>query len=159
LYEMLTGTRAFDGDDVSDTLASVLKGQPDWTALPAETPTAIRRLLRRALEKDSKRRLSDMADARLEIDEAQALAGTDAAPETRADVTTRAQTALPWAIAAALAVTLITTVLVWRPWRAEPAPVSHTLTVDLGADASLSGSVEGARQLAISPDGSMLAFV
>src|SRR5258706_2907904 len=60
LYEMLTGTRAFDGEDVSDTLASVLRGQLDWTALPSETPTAIRRLLRRTLEKDSGRRLSAM---------------------------------------------------------------------------------------------------
>ena len=100
-----------------------------------------------------------MADARLEIDEAQALAETDAASETPPGVTTRVQMALPWAIAAALVVTLITTNLVWKPWRAAPAPVSQYLNVDLGADAFLSGSVEGARQLAISPDGSMLAFV
>src|SRR3989442_8368858 len=77
LYEMLTGRRAFDGEDVSDTFASVLKGQPDWTALPAETPAVIRRLLRRALEKDPRAALSDVADARLEIDEAQELAGAD----------------------------------------------------------------------------------
>src|SRR5437773_5250212 len=81
LYEMITGKRAFDGEDVSDTFASVLKGQPAWTALPAGTPTAIRRLLRRALEKDSRRRLSDMADARLEIEEAQELAGADGSRE------------------------------------------------------------------------------
>ena len=70
LYEMLTGKRPFDGDDVSDTLAAVLRGEPDWQALPAETPTAIRRLLRRCLEKDRKRRLADAADARLETDDA-----------------------------------------------------------------------------------------
>ena len=70
LYEMLTGTRAFAGDDVSDTLAAVLRAEPEWSALPAETPDAVRRLLRRSLEKDRRRRLSDMADARLEIDEA-----------------------------------------------------------------------------------------
>jgi serine/threonine protein kinase len=70
LYEMLTGTRAFAGDDVTDTLASVLKTEPDWTALPASTPTPIARLLRRSLEKDRKRRLDSAADARLEIDEA-----------------------------------------------------------------------------------------
>jgi hypothetical protein len=70
LYEMLTGTRAFNGEDISDTLATVLEGQPDWAALPDSTPGAIRRLLRRSLEKDHRRRLADMADARLEIEEA-----------------------------------------------------------------------------------------
>src|SRR5262245_49229695 len=70
LYEVLVGSRAFEGEDVSDTLANVLKAQPDWSALPATVPSSIRRLLRRSLEKDRKRRLSDMGDARLEIDEA-----------------------------------------------------------------------------------------
>jgi serine/threonine-protein kinase len=160
LYEMLTGKRAFDGEDLSETLASVLRGQPDWTALPDETPTAIRRLLRRVLERDSRRRLSDMADARLEVDEAQELAGEDG---VRASIqrggTTWLQRALPWAIAAALAVALTTTIAVWRPWRAVPPAASQHLSIDLGADAFLGGSVEGMRPLAISPDGSMLAFV
>jgi eukaryotic-like serine/threonine-protein kinase len=159
LYEMLTGKRAFDGDDVSDTLASVLKGQPDWTALPNDTPAAIRRLLRRSLEKDPRRRLSAIADARLEIDEAQALAGADASAETRPGVTTRVQRALPWTIAATLAAALITTILVGKPWRAAPPALSQYLSVDLGADASLSRPISGTRPLAISPDGSMLAFV
>ncbi|HEV8317096.1 MAG TPA: serine/threonine-protein kinase [Vicinamibacterales bacterium] len=52
LYEMLTGARAFPGDNVSDTLAAVLRGEPTWDALPANTPSPIRRLLRRCLEKD-----------------------------------------------------------------------------------------------------------
>src|SRR5204862_6316028 len=100
LYELLPGKRAFDGDGVSDTFASVLKGQPDWTALPAGTPPAIRRLLRRSLEKDPKRRLSDMADARLEIEEAQELAGADGSRDMiQPGGTTRLQRALPWAIA------------------------------------------------------------
>ena len=70
LLEMLTGRLAFKGDDVSDTIAFVLTREPDWTALPAETPPVIRRLLRRCLEKDRKRRLDSAADARLEIEEA-----------------------------------------------------------------------------------------
>src|SRR5262247_2165833 len=72
LYEMLAGRRAFEGDDVADTLANVLKTQPDWTALPATTPPAIRRLLRRCLQKDAKGRLQDIGDARIEIKDAQA---------------------------------------------------------------------------------------
>ena len=70
LFEMLSGRRVFDGDDVTDTLASVVKTEPAWSALPATTPPAIRRLLERCLRKDPARRLRDIADARLDIDEA-----------------------------------------------------------------------------------------
>lgn len=70
LYEMLTGRRLFTGETVSDTLASVLKTDPDWGNLPAETPPTIRRLLARCLERNPKERLNDAGDARLEIDEA-----------------------------------------------------------------------------------------
>jgi serine/threonine protein kinase len=67
-YEILTGRRAFPGDDVSDILASVLKLDPDWKALPADTPAHIQRLIRRCLEKDRKHRLRDIGDARLDLD-------------------------------------------------------------------------------------------
>ncbi|HVE66738.1 MAG TPA: serine/threonine-protein kinase, partial [Thermoanaerobaculia bacterium] len=70
LYEMLTGRRLFAGETVSDTLASVLKTDPDWSLLPAETPAIVRRLLARCLERDPKQRLHDAGDARLEIEEA-----------------------------------------------------------------------------------------
>jgi eukaryotic-like serine/threonine-protein kinase len=160
VYEMLTGKRAFNGDELSETLASVLKNQPDWTALPAETPPAIRRLLRRALEKDPKRRLSDLADARLEIDEAsessEASASSSAAPPGRA---TGPGATVPWTLAIAMAVALAGTIIVWRPWRDAPARPPQQLTVDLGAGAFLVGSVDGTPSMAISPDGTMLAFV
>jgi hypothetical protein len=68
LYECLTGSRAFHGDTVSDTLAHILKGEPDWIRLPPETPPRIKVLLHRCLEKDPRKRLHDIADARLEID-------------------------------------------------------------------------------------------
>jgi eukaryotic-like serine/threonine-protein kinase len=69
LYEMLTGKRAFEGDEVSDTLAAVLRSEPDWNGLPRETPAPIRVLLRRCLEKDPRRRLPDIGVARLELGE------------------------------------------------------------------------------------------
>jgi tRNA A-37 threonylcarbamoyl transferase component Bud32 len=69
LYEMLTARRAFPGVAVADTLGAVMRGEPDWTALPAETPPHVRTLLRRCLEKDRARRLADIGDARLEIDD------------------------------------------------------------------------------------------
>ncbi len=70
LYEMLTGRPAFGGGAVTEVLARVLERDPDWSALPHGLPPGIRRLLRRGLEKERRRRLSDIADARLEIDEA-----------------------------------------------------------------------------------------
>ena len=70
LYEMLSGRRAFEGEDISITLAGVLKEDVKWDALPADLPAPIRRLLRRCLEKDPKRRLGAISDARLELDEA-----------------------------------------------------------------------------------------
>jgi len=70
LYEMLTGRQAFRGETISDTLAAVLRGDPDWGILPTQTPASVRRLLRRCLEKDARKRLRDASDARIELEEA-----------------------------------------------------------------------------------------
>jgi serine/threonine protein kinase/Tol biopolymer transport system component len=69
LYECLTGKRAFEGETVTEMLASILKGEPDWQGLPEATPSGIQALLRRCLQKDLLRRLHDAADARIEIEE------------------------------------------------------------------------------------------
>ena len=69
LFEMLTRTRAFDGEEITDVMMAVMRDEPNWSLLPVNTPAAIRRLLRRSLAKDRKRRLSDMTDVRLELDE------------------------------------------------------------------------------------------
>jgi Tol biopolymer transport system component len=69
LYEMLTGVRAFIGDTISDTIVRVLSVEPDWKRLPFETPPAVRRLLQRCLQKDVNRRLRDIGDARLDLEE------------------------------------------------------------------------------------------
>ena len=63
LYEMLTGRRAFEGDDVSDTLAAVLRSEPDWQALPSDLPSAVRLLIERSLVKDRRRRMGDISTA------------------------------------------------------------------------------------------------
>jgi len=70
LFEMLTGTRLFEGETTSDVLAAVLRAEPDWSKLPTRTPSPIGRLLRRCLIRDPRKRLHDIADARIEIDEA-----------------------------------------------------------------------------------------
>ena len=68
LYEMLTGSRAFAGEDVSDTLAAVLRAEPDWTALPGETPSHVRQVLQLCLTKGAKGRARDIGDPRLAIE-------------------------------------------------------------------------------------------
>ena len=68
LYEMLTGRVAFPGETVTDTLAAVLEREPSWSDLPPDTPPAVRRLLQRCLEKEPRRRLRDIGDARAELD-------------------------------------------------------------------------------------------
>jgi hypothetical protein len=79
LFEMLTGTRLFQGETISDTLAAVLRQDLPWTSLPAGTPAELRRLLRRLLERDRKNRLHDIADARLVLEEV-ARGGGDETP-------------------------------------------------------------------------------
>ena len=95
LYEMLTGKMAFRGETVTDTLAAVIRAEPDWSQLPAATPIRIRLLLRRCLQKDPKQRLQAAGDARIAIDEA--LSGT---PDPDAAATQMSvplwHRALPW---------------------------------------------------------------
>jgi serine/threonine-protein kinase len=121
LYEMLTGKRMFTGDSVSDVVAAVLRAQPDWNALPTDTPPSARRLLHRCLCKDRKKRLRDIGDALLELDEAPEAPA--AQPERRSPIF--------WAVAGALALALI--VGAWfrlRHSSAElPRPVSRWTTI------------------------------
>ena len=70
LFECLTGKKLFQGEDVTETLASIIKGEPEWTSLPSDTPAAIRILLRKCLAKDRKRRLPDIAAASIDLAEA-----------------------------------------------------------------------------------------
>jgi serine/threonine protein kinase/Tol biopolymer transport system component len=79
LYEMLTGRRAFGGDDVADTLARILMKEPDWTALPATVPPTVERVVRRCLQKDRKQRLRDIGDASMALDDARDAAAPQSA--------------------------------------------------------------------------------
>jgi Tol biopolymer transport system component len=104
LYEMLTGKQLFAGDSVAETLAGVLKSEIDWTALPADTPPAIRRLLRRCLERQPRNRLHDIADARIVLDEvasgtADEAAAATVAPAPASPLWRRPLRPLPWLVA------------------------------------------------------------
>jgi serine/threonine-protein kinase len=157
LFETLTGTRTFRGDNVTDTIAAVIAKEPAWTELPPDTPSPIRRLLRRCLEKDRNRRLSDAAVARLEIDDALAPPTGTGNLET---VPRRAHyRGWSWAVAGGLGLALgvATVFLVWAPSRRVPPPASLRLTADLGADVSLTAGFADIASL--SPDGIVVAFV
>ena len=97
LFEMLTGTRLFAGETVSDTLAAVLKSDPDWTLLPKGTPPALERLLRRCLERDARARLRDIGEARVALERPMADPAPAAAVTPRRAPIARA---LPWLLSA-----------------------------------------------------------
>ena len=86
LFEMLSGTRPFDGDELSSVIASVLRDDPKWPALPNDLPAPLMRLLKRCLEKDPRRRLSSIADARLDLDDAARNGSAEVVPAPRHDV-------------------------------------------------------------------------
>ena len=156
LYEMLTGTRAFQGDDVSDTLAAVLRGDVDWSLLPDSTPAGIGTLLRRSLRKDRTHRLGDAGTARIEIEEA--LAVPSVPPAARAPFWRKAVplgVAIPVGLAAVLAAAVIAVVSVPRPPSREETPGVARLSLAVPRDTELT---EGA-SVAVSPDGTQVAYV
>jgi serine/threonine protein kinase len=156
LFEMLTGQRPFEGATVSDTLAQVLRKDVDWTLLPDTTPTAIRSLLGHCLARDARRRLRDIGDARLALEEQIVYpASRETATATRHVSPSRRL--LPFG-ATAIAAAGLTLLAVWlRPsMSATPVHPLH-VSVMLGDGLTMAPSVLGGFDL--SPDGTTLAFV
>ena len=153
LFEMLTGRRAFDGETVSHVLAAVLNTEPNWTALPPETPALLRRILRRCLEKDRKERIHDIADARLDIAEARA-PGTDAEPAVVPPL--RVWQRPGPVVVAVLAALGIGGLAVWS---LSPDPVPHLARFVVTAPPSEPANVTFSfPTLAISPDGQRVVY-
>jgi serine/threonine-protein kinase len=153
LYEMLTGKRAFDGEDISDTMAAVLRGEPDWTALPRDTPRTIQRLLRLCLQKDRKQRAPDIAIARFDIDDTLRTPDADVErvegrrPQWRTVVVAAALGAVACAATGAA---------VWISSRPEPPRVTR-FDIAPSVTAAFTVSPNGVN-LAVSPDGSQIAY-
>ena len=146
LFELLSGKRAFAGESVTDTLAMVLKVEPDWNALPARTPASARKLLECCLKKERGQRLQAIGDARLLLGALQGTFGPTA-PTSRAWIA--------WCVAAALAIVLAI-IAAWgwlRPRPQAPTAQSFTLTIvpPKGTDLPSVGGVFGSPR--ISPDG------
>jgi serine/threonine-protein kinase len=160
LFEMLTGRRAFAGENITDTIVSVVSKEPDWGALPAPTPMGLRRVLTRCLKKDSKARMRDIGEARLQIEEL--ISGASDEMSTTSPVTPRSARAhaLTSTLAASTLAFAIACLALWAPWHVE-TPVERPLVrldVDLGADVSLPPPGAGGSSVAISPDGTRLVY-
>src|SRR5262249_6549836 len=148
LFEMLTGRKAFSGETVSDTIASILEREPDWNALPAATPPNFRHLLAHCLEKDPARRWRDIGDVRIALDD------VERAPAVRgvARTVSRARERTAWAAALVLvtgAAALAMLRVRDRPVVAQPIRFQIPATVNLATSGNL----------AVSPDGRNLAFI
>ena len=152
LYEMLTGRRAFRGEDVSETLASVLKDTLSMDALPKDLAEPIRRLLRRCLEKDPRKRLSSIGDARLELDEAAVVGGGTApvAPPPRVSARERGA----WASVAGLALVAVAALML----RPSPEQGGTTPVIRFALPSPKDAELGAVPRMAISPDGQSLVF-
>ncbi|HET9402301.1 MAG TPA: protein kinase, partial [Candidatus Acidoferrales bacterium] len=157
-YEMLSRKQAFEGEDTSQVMAAVIMKEPDWTQLPAEVPSAIRGLVQRCLTKDPVQRLQAIGEARITLD--RALSGsTEEGAVTALPPMPVWRRALPWALVAVLILLVgALSFAFWERWgSATTARQLMRLSVELGAaDASLYAGPGSA--LAISPDGTVLAF-
>jgi serine/threonine protein kinase len=150
LFEMFSGKRAFDADDVSATLAYVITKEPDWNVLPAETPIGIRRLLSRCLEKDPKRRLQASGEARIQIEDLLGGASEYLTPP-QVPAQPRWSRTLPWAAASVLLAALGLLSFI------------HVREADLGIPPEMrleisTPATDHPSSFALSPDGRMIVF-
>ncbi len=157
LYEMLAGKRIFEGEDVSETLAAVLRADPDWTGLPADLPGGIRTLLLRCLDRDRKTRIPDMAVVRYLLQDTASLASASGAAAAPARGPARF-VGLGAAFTGGIAVTAlgVWAIAAWAP--APPAPQVMRFAFSPPAAQRLAPTIAD-RQVAISPDGKFMAYI
>jgi eukaryotic-like serine/threonine-protein kinase len=158
LFEMLAGRHAFEGETVTDTLAAVVRAEPDWKALPATTPVSVRGLLRRCLTKDPKQRLRDIGEARIAIGHALAGPAETEEKEAPAGASRSRREIVAWTLAIVLA--LVAAGLgawAWLAPRETPAaPVLAYIPPPPGTSFRFFGFSAG--PVVVSPDGKSLAF-
>jgi serine/threonine-protein kinase len=156
LFEMLTGRQAFAGETLTDIIAAVVKNEPDWTSLPPDTPPAVRSVLRRCLKKDSAERIHDIADARIEIEEARTEpAALEHGLPARRGRSTFGRV-VPWTMAALLAVALLVSQI---SARRVVSRGSGVVRLELNMPAGVEVATNGTPNVAISTDGTRVAFI
>ena len=155
LFEMLSGARPFDGSEVTDTLAGILKSDPDWTALPSGTPSGIRRLLRRCLQKDPRARYHAIADVRLDLEDASAPDATPVVDDVRPD--RRFRQGVAWSLAGLS----IAALAAYAVYGARQAPTTEITRFQVypPADMAFDNQLGAASTATVSPDGTRLVFV
>jgi eukaryotic-like serine/threonine-protein kinase len=153
LYEMLTGKMAFRGESVADTLAAVIRNEPDWSQLPATTPQHVRILLRRCLQKDARQRLQAIGEARISLDEVPSLA-PERAPSLAAVGQVDARRRL-WLVSGIASLLLLATVLLAFLYLRQQPAVPQVMRFEI----PLPENVASGGGFALSPDGSKLAFI
>lgn len=163
VWEMLTGRRPFEGETVTDTLAAIIGTEPPWPALPAQTPEGLRALLRRCLEKDPHRRLRDIREARIALEEMSTTSASAVTIRTALSVGASAAAApktpsillrvAPWALAAFGLVFAFS-----RPLFAPHQTDAPLMTFDMSLPQSASFRVTERPAIDISPDGQTVAF-
>lgn len=160
MFEMLTGRLAFGGSTRSDIVAAILDREPDWATLPSETPTAVRRLLRRCLEKDHRRRIRDIGDIKLELEDIASAATSSDASESRAAVPTPSSNRA-WRRSAAIAATaLLTGTLAGVLWQRDGSPRPNRevrFSIALPEEERVATTELGA--VTMSPDGRSIVYV
>ena len=157
LFEMLAGARAFEGDDVSEVMAGILKLEPNWSRLPADLREPVRRLLRRCLEKDPKKRLRDVAEGMLQLDDALATATATSALADPAIVASPP----PWKRALPIAIGVVMAALAaGAAWTLKPSPPPSMAVTRFAFTVPGNSAIRnsGRRLLAISPDGSQFVY-
>ncbi len=158
LYEMLTASRAFAGEDVTDTIAAIVRDVPEWSRLPADVPPAIRQLLRRCLEKDPKERLPSIGSARLEIKDVMASSSISVASAAAAPPARAARTKTVAWIAAAVVMLVAAGAAAWA-LRGTPVEAPVYRASLLPPDKAPWAVATPATRFAVSPDGRRLAFL
>jgi len=159
LYEMLTGQRAFEGDDVSDTLAAVLRAEPDWTRLPPDVPLPIRTLVKRCLEKDRRTRIADISTARFLMNEPTLVAAPVAAVPAPAARRQRSWGRLFLIGVVAIVAAALTALAMLGAGRPGPGPASPVTRFVFTLPDATQFSGMNRRVVAISPDARQMAYV
>jgi hypothetical protein len=154
LFEMLTGGAPFARDTLTDTFAAIVDREPSWESLPAATPDRIRDLLRRCLQKDPSRRLRDVGDARLEIDDA----GTPKGTGIEVAASGRRSTAVAWFVTGLIVAGMIIATLLLVRRQPEVPATDLTLTIAPPSSSGIRPVETGLAIPEISPDGSFVAY-
>ncbi|MHC4507779.1 MAG: serine/threonine-protein kinase [Planctomycetota bacterium] len=158
LYEMLTGRIPFKGETISDTLANILQTDPEWHALPATTPANIRSLLHHSLEKDPRRRLRDIGDAGIEIDETLSSL-TISVPTVEKTRPVGLRRLMVVGLACLIIVAVVTCLVTWSLTRPAPPPSQPLTRFVVRPVTTIGEEALWHHALAISPDGKHLVYV